>query len=201
MKRTTIWAALALSAALTLTACSTPEMEQKEPAAAAASEPAPEKVKEESPAPEPEKPAAEQGTLTNPFPKGTPVGTDKVTVALGEVTWNANDIVAAENQFNDPAPEGSTYALLPVTITNVADPEAVNPAFAITIKFVADDGRSFEQAYVVIPNDLSSVAELYPGGVGSGNVAFALPNDVSAGGKWAVEQTFSFGDPVFIAAH
>ena len=195
MKRTTIWAAL------TLTACSTPEMEQKEPAAAAASEPAPEKVKEESPAPEPEKPAAEQGTLTNPFPKGTSVGTDKVTVALGEVTWNANDIVAAENQFNDPAPEGSTYALLPVTITNVADPEAVNPAFAITIKFVADDGRSFEQAYVVIPNDLSSVAELYPGGVGSGNVAFALPNDVSAGGKWAVEQTFSFGDPVFIAAH
>lgn len=197
MKRT-IWATLALTTALTLTACSAPVTEQPAASAPAASE------ESESPAPppaEPEKPAAEAGTLANPFPKGTPVGTDEVTIALGEPTWNANDIVAAENQFNDPAPEGSTYALLPVTLTNVASPEAVNPAFAVTIKFVADDGRSFDESYSVIPGDLSDASELYPGGVATGNLLFLLPNEVSAGGKWAVEETFSFGEPVFIAAH
>lgn len=197
MKRTTLWAALVLSAGLTLTACSTPIEKVDTPAPAATGADVAETPA--APAPEPEKPAAEEGTHANPFAKGTPVGTDKITVALGEVTWNANDIVMAENQFNTPAPEGQTYALVPVTLTNVADPEAVNPSWAMTIKFVADDGRSFDQAYEVIPQPLSDVGDLYAGGVGTGNIAFLLPNEVSAGGQWAVSQTF--GDEVFIAAH
>jgi hypothetical protein len=200
MKRTTTWAVMALIAGLTLTACAPPELDDK-PAAVAPSEASPDKAIEESPAPEPEPEPAKQGTRENPFPKGTPVGTDEVTLALGEVTWNANDIVSGENQFNEPAPEGSTYAILPVTITNVSKADAVQPGYAFSIAFVADDGRSFEQSYQVIPEDLSNVDDLYAGGVGSGNVLFALPNEVSASGVWAIEETFGFGDPVFIAAH
>lgn len=200
MKRTTTWAVLALSTALTLTACSTP-LEDKP--AAAATEAAPDKAKtEESPAPPPPAPEetpAEQGTRANPFPKGTTVGTDEVEVSLGEVIWNATDVVASENQFNDPAPEGSTYAIMPVTVTNLTKADAVQPWLAFDISFVADDGRSFEEEYVVIPFPLSDVDDLYAGGVGTGNVVFALPNDVSGGGVWAVQETF--GDPVFIAAH
>ncbi|WP_421741206.1 hypothetical protein [Cellulomonas sp.] len=197
MKRS-IWAGLVFSTALTLTACSAPALEDK-PAAVVPSE---DSVAEESPAPEPpaEEPA-EQGTRANPFPKGTTVGTDEVQLALGEVTWNATDIVAAENQFNEPAAEGSTYAIVPVTITNVSQADAVQPWLAFDVSFVADDGRSFEEEYVVVPAPLSDVDDLYAGGVGTGNLVFALPNDVSGGGVWAIEETFAFGDPVFVAAH
>jgi hypothetical protein len=198
MKRTTIWTTLTLGVALTLTACSAPLEKADTPAPAAATQDEATEAAAPPPA-EPEKPAAEAGTHANPFPKGTPVGTDKMTVALGEVTWNANDIVAAENQFNTAAPAGSTYAIVPVTLTNVSDPEAINAMFAVTIKFVADDGRSFDQAFEVIPSQLSDVGDLYTGGVGTGNIAFLLPNEVSAGGQWAVSETF--GDEVFIAAH
>lgn len=196
--RMTVLATTAVLGLGLLTACSTPVTEQPAASAPAAAEDAAETP---APAPPKEEKKAEEGTHTNPFPKGTTVGTEKVTIAIGEVTWNATDAVAAANQFNEAAPAGSTYAIVPVTITNVSDPEAVNPAIAMTIKFVADDGRSFDQQYLVIDSDLSSVGDLYAGGVGQGNVVFALPNEVSAGGQWSVEQTFSFGDPVFISAH
>jgi ABC-type transport system substrate-binding protein len=200
MKRTTKIAAslTTLTLAVLLTACSTPVTEQPAASAPAAAEDA-----AETPAAPPaeETKAPEQGTRTNPFPKGTTVGTDKVQLVLGEPVWNATDAVAAANQFNEAAPEGSTYAILPVTVTNVSDPDAVQPWLAFTIKFVSDDGRTFEQQFSVIDTPLTDVGDLYPGGVGTGNLLFALPNDVSAGGAWVVEETLAFGDPVFIAAH
>lgn len=198
MNRSTLPAVLSsLALVVALAACSAPVTEQEpaNPPAAAADV--------ESPAPPPpaETQAPEQGTRANPFPKGTTVGTDTVQLSLGEVIWNANDAVAAANQFNSPPAEGSTYAIVPVTVTNVSEPDAVQPWLAFTIKFVADDGRSFDQDYQVIDAPLTDVGDLYAGGVGSGNLLFALPNDVSGGGVWAIEETLTFGDPVFIAAH
>lgn len=198
-RKITALAGTVVLAALTLTGCAVDTIDEKPTAAA----PAADKGESNTPAPPPpaETKEPEQGTRTNPFPKGTTVGTEEVSLTLGEVTWNATDIIAGENQFNDPAPAGTTYALLPVTITNVSNPDAVTPWLAFDITFVADDGRSFEEASVVIPGELTDIADLYPGGVAQGNIAFALPNEVSGGGVWAIEETFGFGEPVFIAAH
>lgn len=143
--------------------------------------------------------AGEEGTRDLPFPAGTPIGNDVVTVTLGAATWDATADIAAANEFNDPAPEGSTYVLLPVTVTNDASTEAITPWADLTVSFVADDGRSFDQEYVVAPNDLMDVSDLYEGGTGTGNLVFAIPTEVQGGGTWAV--SFQWSDPVFVSAH
>lgn len=143
--------------------------------------------------------AGEEGTRDLPFPAGTPIGNDVATVTLGAATWDATAEIAAANEFNDPAPEGSTYVLLPVTVTNDASTEAITPWADLTVSFVADDGRSFDQEYVVAPNDLMNVSDLYEGGTGTGNLVFAIPTEVQGGGTWAV--SFQWSDPVFVSAH
>lgn len=144
-----------------------------------------------------------RGTRDDPFPFGTTLaGTsagdvEEITVLLGTAQWGADATVAAENQFNDRAPEGSTYVLLPVTITNVGSTDAVVPWLAVDIAYVAPDGRSYDQEFQVIPNNLSDLGDLYEGGSATGNMLFALPT-AAQGGVWAV--SYGWSDPVFVTA-
>lgn len=146
---------------------------------------------------------APAGTRDDPFPAGTTLvgtgstGADEVTFLLGAAVWGADAQIMAENQFNDPAPEGSTYVLVPVTITNVASEEAVVPWLAVTVSYVAPDGRSYDEASAVIPGELSDIGDLYVGGSATGNLAFVLPT-AAQGGVWAV--AYGWSDPVFVAA-
>lgn len=146
---------------------------------------------------------APDGSRARPFAAGsTIVGStatvDEASLMIGSATWNADDVVMAENQFNDPAPEGSTYVLVPVTITNVGSADAVIPWLAFDIAYVAPDGRSYDEASAVIPDELSDIGDLYEGGSATGNIAFVLPVD-GQGGVWAA--SYSWSDPVFIVAN
>lgn len=144
------------------------------------------------------------GSREHPFPAGATLagtdgaGTEEISVLLGAANWDAGAVIAAENQFNDPAPAGSVYVLLPVTITNLASEDAVVPWLAVDIAYVAPDGRSFDQASVVIPSELYDVGDLFVGGVGTGNMAFAVPTD-ALGGLWAV--SYGWSDPAFVVAN
>lgn len=144
-----------------------------------------------------------EGTRNDPFPFGsTLVGSgagnvEEVLIDLGTAQWGAGDIVMAENRFNDPAPDGSVYVLLPVTITNVGSDEPITPWLDVDIIYVAPDGRSYEQEWASIPNDLADIGDLYEGGSATGNLAFILPID-SQGGVWGV--SYGWSDPVFVAA-
>ena len=76
----------------------------------------------EAPVEEPAAPAAEVGTRENPAPAGTVVEITDASgpvwrVELGAANLNAGDVIAAENQFNEPADAGSQYVLVPVTFT------------------------------------------------------------------------------------
>lgn len=140
-----------------------------------------------------------EGTRSNPFPAGTVLTNDEVEITLGEANWAADDIVASENQFNDAAADGSTFVLLPVTVTNVASAEPVTPWLDVEVFFVSADGRSFEEAYEVIPDELSDISDLYEGGTGTGNIVFEIPTDVQEDGVWGVEFGW-FSDATFVAA-
>jgi len=145
-----------------------------------------------------------EGTRDDPFPFGTTlVGmgageVEEATILVGAAQWGAGDVVMAENQFNDPAPDGFAYVLLPVTITNVGSEEAIVPWLAFNISYVAPDGRSYDEASAVIPGEMTDIGDLYVGGSATGNLAFVLPIDAQ-GGVWAVEYGF-FSDPVFVVA-
>lgn len=142
---------------------------------------------------------AEAGTRANPGLPGRDTATfsssdEVVEISLGEANWDANAIVAAENQFNDPPEEGMVYVLVPVTATYTG-PEKMTPWIDISVIFLADDGRSYESGYEVIPDDLSDVADIYDGGTATGNVLFALPIDQVPGGMWGV--SYNWSDPLW----
>lgn len=188
---------------VSLTACGVPLDETAQaPKPAATEEPAAaaEPVAEPEPEPvaTPEAPPAPDGSFTMPFPKGTPVGNDQVTILLGDVQWDANALIYEENQFNDVAPAGQHYVLLSVSAQNLADPDPIAMWLDVDVKFVAPDGRSFDSASAVIPGDLSDVGDLYPGGTGVGNVAFLLPDEVLGTGMFAV--SYNWSDEIFVSA-
>ncbi len=144
------------------------------------------------------------GTRANPFEANamltaTLTAGGEVSIGLGVANWDATEAVMAENQFNDEAPDGSTWVLLPVTIVNVSAPDAINPSRSFFVSYVAPDGRSFDEASAVIPGDLIDVGDLYEGGVAEGNMGFTIPTD-ALGGLWAVKYGYG-GDPVFVIAN
>ena len=60
------------------------------------------------------------------------------------------------------------------------------PWIDFSFDFVTATGETIEESYVVIPQPFSDIADLYEGGTGTGNVAFAIPTDQVEGGTWRV---------------
>lgn len=168
---------LLVTAALMLTGCST--------VTAASSDTPTTAPKASSQAPA----TAKTGTRDNPAPIGTTVkvtemsGADSYTVAVGPVNLNANEAVAAENQFNTPAKDGFQYIMFPVTYTYVGKTTGT-PAIDVSIDFVSAAGTTHKalDSMVVVPNALNAVNELYPGATATGNVAIMVPSaDIEKG--------------------
>lgn len=172
----------------------------------AVEEPAEEDAAEEDAAEEEAQPVEpDVGTRENPAPLGTTVeivefGDPVYEVVLGPVTLNAADAVADANMFNEPAPEGFQYALLPVSVTYVGE-ETGTPWLDLSIEFVTAAGTTHTQSdtLAVAPDPtLLSINELYPGGTGTGNVVIAIPVDDAENGTWTISPLF--GDPFFLPA-
>lgn len=166
------------------------------------SEPAPEIVEEEVVE---EDAASELGTRSNPAPMGTTVVFSDNTGDLWEVTLsdpilNANDIVAAENQFNDPAPEGFQYAMVGVTAKYIGKATGT-PYWDLTISFVSEAGTTHETGdfSAVIPSDLSDINELYADAVGVGNIVIAVPSANVESGNWTVSTGFGSEKYFYVA--
>ena len=150
--------------------------------------------------------SAKVGTRENPAPIGTTVeitsgGSPNYEVTLGTPTLDATAIIAAENQFNEAAPEGFQYAILPVTVTYVGS-ETGTPWIDLNIEFVSTAGTTHTEGdnVAVGPSPtFMDINELYPGASGTGNIVIAIPTADAAAGAWAVEPLF-FGDTFFFAA-
>lgn len=135
--------------------------------------------------------AGELGSKENPVPLGSSVeltqfGNPAWSVTLQAPTLNADAAIEAENSFNDKAPPGTSYALLPVTVTYNGD-ENGYPSLVL-LSFEAADGTTYEQydAIVIAPDALDPVTEVPLGGSASGNVALAIPTSGVDKGHWVV---------------
>src|SRR4051794_14644978 len=58
-----------------------------------------------------------EGTRKDPIPRGQSVDLGDWTVEIVGYRQNANEIVAAENQFNDPPAEGRQFVIATLRIT------------------------------------------------------------------------------------
>lgn len=122
-------------------------------------------------------PTVAAGTLENPVPFGT-------AAAIGE-GWNfsvstyvpdATKDVVAEDEFNEPPPDGYQYALATVAATyNGTDPTA--SMFDVDVGVIApsDFETDMFSCPVVVPKELDTSAEVSPGDTVTGNVCFELP--------------------------
>lgn len=155
--------------------------------------------------PDSAQPAGDQGTRSNPLPLTTGVATLRTSdggtmdITLGEVNWDAGQVIAEANQFNDQAPEGQVYILVPVTMT-YHGPEHVTPWIAAQFAYIADTGNGYDPATVVTPNEEMDIGDLYDGGTATFDQAFLIPVDVVQKGKFSVSATFSLDDEVWFAA-
>lgn len=123
-------------------------------------------------------------------------------VALGAANFDAGDAITAVYTMTDPAPEGTSYVLLPVTATYVGSgPLEAQAWLDLKITFVAADGRTVDAAPVVVPDDLSVTPKLATGESATGNLVFTVPQDALTGGLWSVEYTMgTTGEVVWFTA-
>lgn len=151
-----------------------------------------------------EAPAGAVGTTRdNPAQPGTDaveISTEGGTMAvtLGNVDWDADAKIAEANMFNEEAPEGEVYILLPVTV-KYTGPDSITPWLELTVSYIAADGRSYDEASVVVENDFLDVGDLYDGGTAEGQMAFLIPEDAVGAGVFSVEAFLSW-DTYFVAA-
>lgn len=121
-----------------------------------------------------------------------------MAVTLGNVDWAADAKIAEANMFNEEAPEGEVYITVPVTV-QYTGPASITPWLEVRVAYIAEDGRSYDEASVVVENDFMDVGDLYDGGVAEGEMAFLIPESAVGSGVFSVEG-FMTGDPLFIAA-
>jgi hypothetical protein len=157
--------------------------------------------------PAPEDPADELGTRDNPAAIGQTVtfsegGVDEWTVTLGKPVLNANAAVHAANQFNEAAPKGMQFAMVPVTVKRLGK-DSATPWVDLTVDFVSADGTTHEpgDVSVVAPEpDFDDLNEMYAGATGTGNVVIAVPTKGIAQGTWVVSMGFDDSSKTFFKA-
>jgi hypothetical protein len=146
------------------------------------------------------KPAEAGSSRSNPLPLGTEVRLKTWAVTITTVTRGkeAQQAIAAANQFNDPPREGHAYLLASLRLENISDKqEAQHVAFGASLRVTGDRNVLYAPVSVVEPKPLEG--ELFPGGQVEGQIAFEVPAD-EQNLMFQVTETFAFDDtPRFIA--
>lgn len=148
---------------------------------------------------------AERGTRDNPLPMGSTItvgtpGSPDWEITVGPALLNANDEVAAANQFNDPPEPGFQYAMLTINVTYIGETSGT-PWIELDWDYVGADSVTYRSSdtFAVAPDSIMDINELFPGGSGSGNVVIAIPSDSASEGTWRIGASF-LGDKIFFAA-
>ncbi|QUB99144.1 DUF2510 domain-containing protein [Cellulosimicrobium cellulans] len=140
--------------------------------------------------------ASEPGSRDNPVPLGSVISGDDFDVTINSVQLDATDAVMAPDLYNEPAPEGFTYALVNATITYTGAES--DWAAAVNIDYVASTGEVLDatDVFAMPPEPLLGHDELYTGGTTSGNTVIAVP----AGDTGLLRvRPGPFADAVFVA--
>ncbi|MDQ3539366.1 MAG: VWA domain-containing protein [Chloroflexota bacterium] len=145
--------------------------------------------------------------------RNSPLGVGRIgtvgdyEISVISVTPNANEIVAAENQFNEPPLPGNQFFVARIAATYVGGTSG-NPAFELDYQTVGASSSSYTtytHSCGVVPSDFSSVTEQFTGGSVEFNLCWEIEStdadslvmyvtpiiDFSASPTW-----FSVGNPI-----
>ena len=143
------------------------------------------------------------GTRENPAPAGSTVmlsdnSGEVYEITFGAATLDAGSVIAAENMFNEPADAGFQYLLVPLTFTYVGT-ETGTPWLDVQFAFVSAAGTTHDSSssFVVAPQPLTDINELYPGATATANLVLMVPSaDIEKG---ALTVSPLFGEKYFVA--
>jgi len=117
-------------------------------------------------------PAGQSGDRANPVPPGAvaDIGSGWRLQILS-VNPDAAAAIAAENEFNEPPPPGSTFSMITVALGyfGLEDPTSV---FETTISAVGASNVELPSGCGVLPQPLDMFGDVFAGGVVVGNVCF-----------------------------
>ncbi|GAA1786269.1 DUF308 domain-containing protein [Leucobacter iarius] len=152
---------------------------------------------------EPAKPQQEAGqpgsSREHPLPMGSTVKQRDWELTINSVNLNADQLIAEENQFNDPAGEGNVYILVNATVKYLGK-DAKGEMPMSTIEYVTVDGNTVNNYDVIAlaPEPLDTTQTLYNGASVTGNTVFAVPAKSAGDGVLSVRAN-AFGDSLFVA--
>ena len=126
--------------------------------------------------PGPQPGAASTAGRTSPIPLGTATDVgDGWTLTVTGAARDITDAVAAENEFNDPPPDGFRFVGVDVTLAFDGDGSAA--PFEVTTN-VVDGGNLQRTGFCgTVPGELDTFTDLFAGGTASGTLCFVVPAD------------------------
>lgn len=145
-----------------------------------------------SPSPSPEasnEPTADpdgDGSRANPFRIGMVGQTSDWRVWVIDTVFDAGDIVAQENQFNDPADDGNVFVMVTIGIERLSD-EAENPWMRVSPAIVGGNGRTYDDSCGVIPNPMRDIGDMYGGAEATANWCTEIPESALDGATLRVQ--------------
>ncbi|MCH7669697.1 MAG: hypothetical protein IIC71_10955 [Acidobacteria bacterium] len=152
------------------------------------------------PVPVPPDATGERGSRGNPLALGDTVVVGDWEISILAFDPDATTIVLAENQFNTPPPSGRTFVTLRVSATYVGQDSDILLA-GVDFRGVGDLALSYgpEDTCGVVPDDLDTISEVFPGGEITGNLCWSVDErDVESLLLYMFE-SFSFGsDYLFV---
>ncbi len=122
-------------------------------------------------------PTPSAGERSRPIPLNQVASYPSWDISVMSFDGNANSEIAEENQFNEPPPDGHVYVLVHVQGIYTGT-EFGSLWLDLDYYVVGNTNITYDQAWVVTPNDLSNLPDALPGGSVGGNLAFLVPEDV-----------------------
>ena len=131
--------------------------------------------------PSPDGDLSDDRTSPNPVATAVEIG-DGWTLTVNDVDTDAAAAITAQNDVNDPAPEGSTYVLVDVTLAYDGDGDGEGGAaslYSTEIGLVGDSNVSADSecGVIEVPDGLDLFDDIFPGGSVSGNLCFVVSDD------------------------
>lgn len=120
--------------------------------------------------------AVETSSRENPVPLGTPAVVGDFIVTVVSTTPDAAAAIADETSSNDPPAPGEQFYLMTVSVTYTGT-ESVAAWLALRFRAVGDTGIEYtfvDNSCGIVPDDGSSVPEMFPSATVEYNVCWAI---------------------------
>jgi len=141
-----------------------------------------------------------EGTRKDPIPRGQSVEIGDWTVEIVGFRQNANEIVAAENQFNDPPAVGRQFVIATMEITYHGSD--IGDLTYLQFKAVGESNvayTTFDDSCGVVPNDPYSVSDIFTDGTVKVNYCWSVKSSDVKSLLIYGEELLNFDDePVFL---